>query len=129
MIKKFTFFATAVTLFLLFGCRNESVLETSKNQSKPTLKVSVIKNNEILTDLKISRELDKIILEKFSKNLTGRNVQDSVLEGAQILTENVMLVEAGAKKLIHFQLKETIIQAKLRTSSLKKMLTVPSQEF
>lgn len=110
-----------VFIFSLNACRNESLLENSSNVSlKKNFKISEIKNNEIFKDKTIAREIFKIQTEKLGKNFSARSIQDSVLDGAIILTENVLLIDNGTQKTYTFPIKRSYISSKLENLVLKK---------
>lgn len=108
------------TFLFLQGCRNENVFENSKQDLTKKIKISVIKNNNIIKNTKVFEEITKIQNEKLNKKSYGKTIQDSVLEGATILTENVMLAEEGEKKTYTFQLKRSFKTSKIENLVLKK---------
>lgn len=108
------------TFLFLQGCRNENVFENSKQDLTKKIKISVIENNNIIKNTKVFEEITKIQKEKLNKKSYGKTIQDSVLEGATILTENVMLAEEGEKKTYTFQLKRSYKTSKIENLVLKK---------
>ena len=108
-------------LGILNSCRNESLIENSSNESlKKNFKISEIKKNDILKDKTIAREISKIQREKLGNNFNARNIQDSVLDGATILTENVLLIDNGTQKTYTFPIKRSYASSKLENLVLKK---------
>lgn len=119
MMKKFKFLMLlALTLFLV-GCRQLEMVQENEIQ-KQERKVSVIKNNDILKNISVSKEILKIQSEKFSKNMASKNIQDSILEGAIISTENVALVENGTQKTYTFPINRSFSSSKIENLVLKQ---------
>ena len=97
------------SVIVLFGCRNENLFENTNNVKKKNFKISEIKNNEILKDKIIAKEIFKVQKEKFGKSINARSTQDSILDGAKILTENVLLIDNGTQKTYTFPIKRSYV--------------------
>lgn len=108
------------SVIVLFGCRNENLFENTNNVKKKNFKISEIKNNEILKDKIIAKEIFKVQKEKFGKSINARSTQDSILDGAKILTENVLLIDNGTQKTYTFPIKRSYVSSKLENLVLKK---------
>ncbi len=88
-------------VFIVSGCRQLDIIQENDTQNNH-LKVSVIKNNEILKNSLLFDKVSTIQNKNFSRSLTSKTIQDSVLEGAIISTESAMLVENGENKTYTF---------------------------
>ncbi len=88
-------------VFIVSGCRQLDIIQENDTQNNH-LKVSVIKNNEILKNSLLFDKVSTIQNKNFFRSLTSKTIQDSVLEGAIISTESAMLVENGENKTYTF---------------------------
>lgn len=113
------FLLIAVSI-LLYSCIHDDFENSNHEASKKSFKISEIKNNKILSDNEISAEITKIQTEKLRGNLNSKSIQDSILEGAIINTENVLLIENGTQKTYTFPIKRTFVSSKIENLVLKK---------
>lgn len=115
LLKTVLLFLFAV--FLLQTCRNETAIDSSKDSSSQKYKVSLIKDNKILDNTEIIGEINKF-KNKIKK--VSRQVQDSILEGAIIKTENVLLIETKNDKTYTFPITREYESSKVENLVLKK---------
>lgn len=115
LLKTVLLFLFAV--FLLQTCRNETAIDSPKDSSSQKYKVSLIKDNKILDNTEIIGEINKF-KNKIKK--VSRQVQDSILEGAIIKTENVLLIETKNDKTYTFPITREYESSKVENLVLKK---------
>jgi len=119
-MKKINFLIQlAFVIITLIGCTQIESLQ-EYNIQKQDRKVSIIKNNGILKNTLILKEISKIQKEKFSKSSFSKSIQDSVLDGASISTENVMLIESGEQKTYTFPIHRSFTCSKIENLVLKQ---------
>ncbi|CAH0123706.1 hypothetical protein [Chryseobacterium sp. Bi04] len=118
--KIFRLLLLVVFSFSLYSCIHEDFESSDQETSKKKFKISEIKNNKILNDSEISAEITKIQVEKFKSISTSKSLQDSILDGVIINTENVLLVENGTQKTYTFPIKRSFASSKIENLVLKK---------
>lgn len=100
-MKRNYFLMLLALTFILSGCRQLDLIQENETQNN-NLKISVIKNGEILKNTSLFNQVSIIQNKNFSRSFAYKTIQDSVLEGAIISTESAMLVENGENKTYTF---------------------------
>jgi|GEM_PF-3068670 len=105
MKTKFILWLSLLTAFnLIFhSCRTEDMYQENERQ-KQDLRASVLRFHEISNNTPLVQKVKQLQTELFSsKNLLGKN--NSILDGATISTDKVILVENGTQKTYTFPVK------------------------
>ncbi|WP_449388476.1 hypothetical protein [Chryseobacterium lineare] len=118
-MKKISFVKLFILGLFLLGCRELDIIQNDET-SKKELKISILKSNEIIKNTTLFNEISKIQNEKFSTYSFSKSIQDSVLYGAIISTENVMLVENETQKTYTFPVSRSIKSSKIENLVLKQ---------
>ncbi len=118
---KWIYFAILL-LIVSQSCRQENLLIESENNSamsKPV--ISVLDYSEIETDKALVKELGDL-QKKFNRNsnFSARTIQDSLLDGAVIEINKVLLIEDGDKKTYTFPISRIFPNNKIENLVLKK---------
>jgi len=119
-MKKINFLMLIALAFFLWNCRSEIETLQEDGTLKQERKISIIKNNDILKNPLILSEISKIQKERFSNFSSAKSIQDSVLEGALISTENVMLIENDDQKTYTFPVIRNFTSPKIENLVLKQ---------
>lgn len=120
MKNKFILWLSLLIAFnLIFNsCRTEDMYQKDERQ-KQDLRASVLRFQEISTNTPLVKKINQLQLELFSSsNLLKKN--NSVLDGATISTDRIILVEKGNQKTYTFPLKRTSKNSGLENLVLKQ---------
>lgn len=112
-----TVFLFLFSFFLWQACRNETVIDSTQDNFPQKYKITIINNNKILDNTEIVGEINKF---KNKLKKSSRTVQDSVLEGAIIKTENILLIETEKDKTYTLPIARTYETSKVENLVLKK---------
>ena len=122
MTKKISFaLAVALLLILFNSCRQEFLTQENENQKNlNNYKVYTIDKKQITTDFKLFDKIAKL-QNIFSQRMeTGKSVQDSILDGAIIGINKVLVVEENGVKSYTFPLKRIFPNGKIENLVLKR---------
>jgi hypothetical protein len=122
MTKKISFaLAVALLLILFNSCRQEFLTQENENQKNlKNYKVYTIDKKQITTDFKLFEKIAKL-QNIFSQRMeTGKSVQDSILDGAIIGINKVLVVEENGVKSYTFPLKRIFPNGKIENLVLKR---------
>ncbi|WP_268052824.1 hypothetical protein [Chryseobacterium sp. SL1] len=107
-MKKTNFLLLIAFVFFLMSCRNELDTIQENEKFKTEAKFSLLRKEQINQQVNLLSKLSEIESKGFkTNNILGKSVQDSVLEGAIINTDEVLLAERGEKKTYTFPVYRT----------------------
>ncbi|WP_394665484.1 hypothetical protein [uncultured Chryseobacterium sp.] len=107
-MKKTNFLLLIAFVFFLMSCRNELDTIQENEKFKTEAKFSLLRKEQINQQINLLSKLSEIESKGFkTNNILGKSVQDSVLEGAIINTDEVLLAERGEKKTYTFPVYRT----------------------
>ncbi len=108
-MKKISFRLLATLVILtafLHSCRQENLLAEQEIHRK-NLKVSVLDYDQVRSRKSLSKTLSDLENKFFRKALNAKSIQDSILDGAVIETNKVLLIEEGNKETYTFPVSRT----------------------
>ncbi|MBL3548136.1 hypothetical protein [Chryseobacterium sp. KMC2] len=120
MKNKFILWLSLLIAFnLIFhSCRTEDMYQENERQ-KQDLRASVLRFHEISNNTSLLQKVTQLQTELFSSNkLLGKN--NSILDGATISTDRVILVENGTQKTYTFPVKRASKNSGLENLVLKQ---------
>lgn len=103
-MKKNNYLLLILSVFLFFGCRQESLYVDQEAQNNSTLKNYVINGNEIKKDVNLWSKLSGIQTHLFSTDLKNKN-NDPLLDGAVIMTDYAGVMEKNGVTTYTFAVK------------------------
>jgi len=107
-MKKTNFLLLIAFVFFLMSCRNELDTIQENEKFKTEAKFSLLRKEQVNQQVNLLSKLSEIESKGFkTNNIIGKSVQDSVLEGAIINTDEVLLAERGEKKTYTFPVYRT----------------------
>ncbi|MCE4063649.1 hypothetical protein LXM63_00950 [Chryseobacterium gleum] len=108
-----------ITFSITFhSCRSEDMYQENERQ-KQDLRASVLRFHEISNNTPLLQKVKQLQTELFSSNkLLGKN--NSILDGATISTDKVILVENGTQKTYTFPVKRSSKSSGLENLVLKQ---------
>ncbi|NML71869.1 hypothetical protein HHL23_19010 [Chryseobacterium sp. RP-3-3] len=104
MMKKNNYLLLILSVFLFFGCRQESLYVDQESQNNSTLKNYVINGNEIKKDVNLWSKLSGIQTRLFSTDLKNKK-NDPLLDGAVIMTDYAGVMEKNGVTTYTFAIK------------------------
>ncbi|MFY1045411.1 hypothetical protein [Chryseobacterium sp. GP-SGM7] len=110
-----------IMVFSLHSCRQEFLQVDAENQ-KEQFQVSLLNRQQVYDIAPLMGKISELKKKSFSQtnNLYGRKVQDSILDGAIIGTNQVLLVEKDGKKTYTFPVFRSFISHKTESLILKE---------
>ncbi|WP_223558706.1 hypothetical protein [Chryseobacterium lathyri] len=103
-MKKNNYLLLILSVFLFFGCRQESLYVDQESQNNSALKNYVINGSEIKKDVSLWSKLSGIQTHLFSTDLKSKK-NDPLLDGAVIMTDYAGVMEKNGVTTYTFSIK------------------------
>lgn len=120
-MKKISFLMLFALSFLVLNCRTEEFHNEEVNHQKQ-FQVSMLSRQQVGKITPLWNKISEIKKNKLthSYKLSSKSVQDSILEGAIIDTDHVLLVQNGEHKTYTFPVHRSFISNKTESLLLKQ---------